>query len=141
MRIGELARRTGLRASAIRYYEDVGLLSPPRRVSGRRVYEEGAYHRLLLIQAAQRAGFSLAEIRELVELTADQARAAAGWPVLAQGKLDELDASIAKLQHTRAALARALDCTCAGDPASCALVTFDQERRRDSESTSLDLAR
>ncbi len=59
--IGEAAARAGIRASAIRYYERVGLIPPPERVSGRRRYEEGIVRRLELIAVAKEAGFSLDE--------------------------------------------------------------------------------
>lgn len=62
--IGEVARRAGLRPSALRYYESVGILSPPQRVSGQRRYDATALQRIALIQLAQRAGFTIAEIRK-----------------------------------------------------------------------------
>ena len=67
MRIGEVAARAGVRVSLIRYYEDVGLLPEPERVSGQRRYDQSVLRRLAVIDVAQRAGLSLDEIRELVE--------------------------------------------------------------------------
>ena len=66
MPIGELARRAGLRPSAIRYYESIGLLPEPPRVAGQRRYPPQAQRTLSVIGAAQRAGLSLDEIRELL---------------------------------------------------------------------------
>jgi DNA-binding transcriptional MerR regulator len=63
MKIGELARRSGLNASAIRYYERVGLLAPPHRTGGQRRYPEEALHRVLLICFAGDMGFTLGEIK------------------------------------------------------------------------------
>ncbi len=61
--IGEVAQRAGLRASAIRYYEDIGVLPVPERVyGGHRRYSERVFQRLAFIQLAQQAGFSMAEI-------------------------------------------------------------------------------
>jgi MerR family transcriptional regulator, redox-sensitive transcriptional activator SoxR len=65
--IGELARRTGLRASAIRYYEEIGVLPEPLRVGGQRRYHDDALRRLAVVATAQRAGLSLAEIRTLLQ--------------------------------------------------------------------------
>jgi DNA-binding transcriptional MerR regulator len=64
--IGEVARRTNVRASAIRYYERVGLLPEPVRVHGRRRYEQEVIGHLALINGAKRAGFTLREIRLLL---------------------------------------------------------------------------
>ena len=64
--IGEVARRAGVRASAIRYYEEAGLLEEPERVGGKRRYDEEALRRLALIGGAKRAGFTLGEIRTLL---------------------------------------------------------------------------
>jgi DNA-binding transcriptional MerR regulator len=63
--VGDLARLTGVRASAIRYYEACGLLPAPARRSGRRVYDRGAVARLQSIVTARRLGFSIAELRRL----------------------------------------------------------------------------
>ncbi|RME84194.1 MAG: heavy metal-responsive transcriptional regulator [Caldilineae bacterium] len=68
MRIGELAAAVGVRPSTLRYYEQEGLLQPAARSeSGYRLYDEGAIPRLRLIQRAQRLGFTLAEVRALLE--------------------------------------------------------------------------
>jgi len=67
MKIGDLATRSGLAASAIRFYESSGLLPPASRgPNGYRVYDEASVQRLLLIQTAQRLGFSLESLRSLI---------------------------------------------------------------------------
>ena len=66
MLIGDLAERTGLAASAIRYYEERGLIPRARRVAGRRQYDERDLAPLLVVQLAIDAGFTLAEARQLV---------------------------------------------------------------------------
>jgi len=63
--IGEVARQAGIRASAIRYYEQAGLLPAPRRRGGQRRYEPDVVDRLALIAFAQQAGFTISEIRTL----------------------------------------------------------------------------
>lgn len=109
--IGELARQVGLRASALRYYESLGLLPGARREGGRRMWPATAARRIALIRMAQRAGFSLAEVRGLLdpETTAGASRQ---WRALAAGKLPELDRSIEELRRLRAAVADCLECGC-----------------------------
>ena len=126
MRIGALARTAGLRPSAIRYYESLGLLPPAARLSGRRDYDGEALNTLRLIQAAQRAGFTLAETRGLLALLRNGPRSSRRWQELARAKLDELGATIAGLESARSALAAAVDCACAGKAAACTLVAATQ---------------
>ena len=66
MTIGEIAARSGIPASAIRYYEKKGLLGMPARASGRRVYDSGILHPLVIIRFAKETGFTLPEIRLLL---------------------------------------------------------------------------
>ena len=66
LRIGEVAKLAGTTPRTIRYYEEIGLLPPPERVSGQRRYDETVLRRLSVIDVAQRAGLSLDEISELV---------------------------------------------------------------------------
>ena len=111
MLIGELARRAGLRASAIRYYEEIGLMQPPERASGQRRYGKDAFQRLSVIGAAQRVGLSLAEIRALLE--ADDRGAGSGrLQDLARRKLPEVDALIEHARLVRGWLEAAADCEC-----------------------------
>jgi DNA-binding transcriptional MerR regulator len=104
--IGELARRTGSATSALRYYERIGLLPPAERTGGRRHYPPASAERVALIRLCQDAGFTLAEIRELL---ADGSRRRS-WNRLAERKIDELDARIAEAQHARELLEHALGC-------------------------------
>ena len=112
LRIGQLAQRFALNTSAIRYYERVGVLPPADRVSGQRRYGEDAVRRLEVLEVAKRAGFSLDEARLLLE------RAEAGTPAfealreLAERKLPEVDALIARAQAMRGWLQLASDCEC-----------------------------
>jgi MerR family transcriptional regulator, redox-sensitive transcriptional activator SoxR len=111
--IGEVARRAGVRASAIRYYEEAGLLEEPERVGGKRRYDEEALRRLALIGGAKRAGFTLSEIRTLLHGFPGGTRAAQRWQALASEKLVEVDEAIAQLRQTRGLLEEALRCECA----------------------------
>lgn len=107
--IGEVAERTGLRPSALRYYEEVGLISPTARVSGRRHYEPSVVDRLAVIACAQQAGFTIAEVRQLL---AGEAEPSARWRGLAEQKLREVDTIIEKAQSTRRLLEKSLECNC-----------------------------
>jgi MerR family transcriptional regulator, redox-sensitive transcriptional activator SoxR len=109
--IGELGRRVGLRPSALRYYEEIGLLASSGRSAGRRVFPVSTVRRIALIKMAQRAGFTLTEIRALLDRT-DQPGATRQWRALAERKLPELDLLIADMQKLRTAVADCLACGC-----------------------------
>jgi MerR family redox-sensitive transcriptional activator SoxR len=112
MTIGELAGRTGLTASTIRYYEDLGLVPRPARVSGRRVFDGQALDRLLVITFAKEAGFSLREIRQLFDGFSSDTPAGARWQKLATAKLAEMEALSARIDAMKQLLRRALRCGC-----------------------------
>jgi MerR family redox-sensitive transcriptional activator SoxR len=105
--IGELARRTGVAASALRYYEELGLLPPVRRVSGQRRYDGSAVELVGMIVLLRDIGFSLGEIRVLIS---SRSRSPEAWRDLAHQKLAELDQRIAKAETARDALRHALRC-------------------------------
>ncbi|MEU9160868.1 MerR family transcriptional regulator [Streptomyces sp. NPDC048424] len=109
--IGELARQVGMRPSGLRYYESVGLLPSAERAAGRRVYPAGTVRRIALIKMAQRAGFTLAEIRALLDTDTDRG-ATRQWRALAESKLPELDRFIRQTQLLRDAVADCLACGC-----------------------------
>lgn len=110
--IGEVARRAGLNASAIRYYERIGLLPRPARAQGRRRYDAEILEWLSLIALAREAGFTMAEIKRLVSGFTPGSRPAARWAELAARKLTELDETIARTERMRDVLRIALDCGC-----------------------------
>ena len=105
--IGELAGRTGVATSALRYWEDLGLLTAPARVSGQRRYPESAVGTVGVILFLRDVGFTL---RELKALVATRSSPVDGWRELAQRKLTELDRRIAQAQAARTAVAQALAC-------------------------------
>jgi len=105
--IGELARRTGLASSALRYYERAGLLSPTARTGGRRQYGPSSTERVALIQLCQDAGFTLREIRALLTAWTRRSRL---WAPLAKAKLRELDTRIAQAERARTLVQHALAC-------------------------------
>ncbi len=108
--IGEVAQRAGMTASRIRYYEARGLLPPPGRVSGKRRYGSDVLRRLAIIDAAQRVGFGLDDIRDLLgsrdELAHERLRQ------LALAKLPELDQLIDRATSVRRLLEMCSECDC-----------------------------
>ena len=111
--IGEVARRAGISASAIRYYERVGLLPEPGRVGGKRRYEPEVLRRLALVEAAKRVGLTIGEIRILLHGFPDEAAASERWRSLPSQKLEEVDELMVRLRHMKILLAQALRCDCA----------------------------
>jgi len=108
--IGQVALRTGLRASAIRYYESRGLLPKASRIGGKRVYEGSVLDRLAIIELAKTAGFHLDEIRATL---LHAGKPAVRWKTLAQTKRPELEAEMTRLMITKHVLTRMSACSCA----------------------------
>ena len=110
--IGEVARRAGMRTSALRYYEAVGVLPPAVRVSGQRRYDEAVLARLAVVRMAQELGFSITEIRALVEGFDDVGVASDRWRELARQKLNEVNALIAHAEDMKLLLEESVRCGC-----------------------------
>ncbi|WP_020577106.1 MerR family DNA-binding protein [Actinopolymorpha alba] len=110
--IGELGRRVRMRPSALRYYEKVGLLPRAERVGGRRIYPANTVRRIALIKMTQQAGFTLAEIRALLDAGDSDRGTTRQWRSLAERKLPELDERIEALRALRQAVADCLACGC-----------------------------
>jgi DNA-binding transcriptional MerR regulator len=106
--IGELARRTGVSSSALRYYEELGLLPAPVRVSGQRRYPESAARIIGAILLYRDAGFTLAEQKALMASAGH--RSSGEWERLARRKLTELDEQIARAEAARDAIRHGLRC-------------------------------
>ena len=110
MPIGEVAERASMSTSRIRFYESRGLLPEPERAGGKRRYDEQVLRRLEIIDAAQRVGFTLEEIRDLLgsrdELAHERLRQ------LAVMKLPELDDLIARATSVRRVLKICSRCNC-----------------------------
>ncbi len=109
--IGEVARRTGLTTSAIRFYEREGLLPVPPRSSGRRSYSRDVFTALAVIRLAQEAGFTISEIRGLMSGFGDEP-ASARWRTLAKAKLVEIQGVIERAQAMKALLEEGVRCGC-----------------------------
>lgn len=110
--IGQLAQRAGIRTSHIRYYEQVGVLPEPERVAGQRRYGEDVLRRLSIIDAAQRAGLTLEEIRPLTGPDNRSTNAGEHIRKVADAKLPEIEALIARAQAVREWLLLARTCDC-----------------------------
>jgi DNA-binding transcriptional MerR regulator len=105
--IGDLACRTGVAPSALRYYERLGLLSPTDRVGGRRHYSPSSLERVAFIRLCRDAGFTLREIGELLSIAN---RGRRPWGRLAEDKIRELEARISQAERARQLLRHALAC-------------------------------
>lgn len=124
--IGEVARRSGLRPSALRYYESVGVLPAAARHHGQRRYDDAILARLAVVRLAQAAGFSVAEMRALVEGFDEADVEAERWRALAGRKLNEIDTLIARAERMKDLLEASLSCGCLTLD-TCALVLARQE--------------
>ncbi len=105
LRIGEVSKRAGISVEAIRYYERLGLIRPAARTeSGYRKFDPDVVRRLRFIQRAQALGFSLEEIRELLELGVTPGTTNRDVRQRAEEKIAGIEAKIAELQRMRDAL-------------------------------------
>lgn len=115
MNIGEAARKSGVSAKMIRYYEDIGLLPRAARTdAGYRVYSDNDLHRLNFLRRARDLGFSVKEIGELLGLWSDRSRQSADVKRIAQAHIGELQNKINELRAMVDTLQTLVDC-CAGD--------------------------
>ncbi len=112
MTIGEAARRADVRPSALRYYESIGVLPAPERVSGRRRYDDGVLELLAVVRVAQQAGFTMAEIRTLLHGFSAETPPSARWRALASEKLPEVEALIERALGMKDLLEKGLRCEC-----------------------------
>jgi MerR family redox-sensitive transcriptional activator SoxR len=120
MTISEVARQVGLEPSAIRYYEQIGLVPAPERISGQRRYDTTALYRLSVVQHARRLGFALEEIRELFfgfgfDTGGFRAvpRASERWRAMSTKKLTELDTLMKEIRVMRRLLRKMMErCHC-----------------------------
>ena len=112
MKIGDVAERLGIPASTIRYYEKVGLIERQRRVSGRRYFDDRALFALRFIQLAQAAGFTIAEMKSLLESYAKDPSPAGLWKPFAETKQVSIRQQIETLQQMDRVLTELVNCRC-----------------------------
>jgi len=132
--IGQVARRAGVGVETVRYYEREGLLEePPRRASGYRQYSEEVVKRLHFIKRAQKLGFSLKEITELLLLRVDAQNACEEVRQRTEAKIAEVERKLIELQRMRQALIQvAALCTGQGPSSGCPMLdALDQQEMLD----------
>jgi MerR family redox-sensitive transcriptional activator SoxR len=129
--ISEVARQVGLQASAIRYYEKIGLLPGAPRISGQRRYDTTVLYRLAIIQRARQLGFTLTEIQHLFFGFRDITRASERWRTLSQRKLAELDDLMDGIKVVRAVLRKLMT--------KCQCDTLDQCGKRIFQNMNTDV--
>jgi MerR family redox-sensitive transcriptional activator SoxR len=111
--IGEVARRSGVAASALRFYEERGLIGSERAGSGHRHYPRPVLRRVAFIVFAQRVGLTLEEIgAELAALPPDRVPGRRDWARLSRGWSTRIDQRIAELERLRAGLTECIGCGC-----------------------------
>src|SRR5919202_5441117 len=111
--IGQVSARAGVAPSALRYYEDQGLIAATRTAGGARRYPRTVLRRLAFIRAAQNVGLSLTEVRAaLATLPEGRPPTARDWARLSRGWRDRLDEQIAALQQLRDGLDSCIGCGC-----------------------------
>lgn len=110
MSISEVARQVGVQPSTLRYYESIGLLPAPSRISGRRRYDASVLQRLAVIKTAQQAGFTLDETRILFDEILESTSSGARWHTLIQQKLQELNTRLAHVQAMKSLLEDIMQC-------------------------------
>ncbi len=121
--VSKLAREAGVGVETIRYYEKRGLIVRPDQREGYRKYGAGDVARLKFIKSAQRLGFTLNEISDLIQLEQDQHAQCGDLHERAQAKIEMIDAKVAELQRMRQELTR-VQCECPPDQplAKCDLI-------------------
>src|SRR5687768_5728886 len=111
--IGEVAKRSGVAASALRFYEDRGLITSVRAGSGHRRYPRSVLRRIAFVVFAQRVGLTLEEIAgELAKLPPDRAPTKRDWSRLSSTWSARIDARIAELERLKVGLTECIGCGC-----------------------------
>ncbi len=128
--IGQVAERSGVPHTALRFYEERGLISSERTAGNQRRYPRTVLRRIAFIRSAQRVGLSLEDIAEaLATLPQDRAPTKADWARLSKQWRSELDARIDALQRLRDSLTSCIGCGCLS-LRSCSLMNHDDEMAR-----------
>jgi len=121
--IGELGRLTGTKVETIRYYERIGLLAKPERTAGNyRAYGAEHLNRLSFIRRSRDLGFSLEQVRALLDLSDDRERPCEAVDIIAQAHLTEVDRKIADLRALRRELSNMITQCRHGTVANCRII-------------------
>ena len=133
MNIGEVADRSGLPAKTIRYYEDIGLVTPSsRKANGYRDYDEQDLNLLKFVQRSRSLGFTVEECRELLDLYRDQDRASADVKAIAQSRIADIRRKIAELKGMEATLTDLVEHCHGNDRPDCPILDDLAGRSRPS---------
>lgn len=114
MNVGDAAQRSGLPAKTIRYYEEIGLISPRRAGNGYRDYSSDDIHRLAFLRRARNLGFSIDDCRQLMALYQDRSRASHDVREIAAAHVKAIEEKVRELQSMRSTLRTLID-ACHGD--------------------------
>lgn len=112
LKISRVAKQFGLRASALRYYEQIGVLPASHRRSGQRLYDESALRRLAIIQRARDIGFTIKEVQVLFSDFSSGPPVSERWHSLCAAKLEELDERIGQIHDMQRMLRKMMNCRC-----------------------------
>lgn len=126
--IGVLARRSGCSVPTIRYYEQIGLLAPPKRKdSGHRVYDGSAIDTLVFVRRCREFGFTLDQVRQLAALSSSSQRDCTETLDLARGHLNEVREKVKELRALERDLSRFVqtcaDACCGGPASQCSIIS------------------
>ena len=114
MNISGAAKAAGLPVKTVRYYADIGLVTPPRRENGYRTYREQELHKLKFLHRARSLGFTIEQCRQLLSLYEDETRASSDVKALARQHLKEVEDKILELEGMKSTL-QTLIKSCRGD--------------------------
>jgi len=130
MRIGQVAAQAAVNVQTVRLYERIGLLKKPeRRVSGYREYSDEAVMSIRFIKQAKGLGFTLSEIKSLLEMRQEGSHTIAEMRAVARARLEAIDEKIRQLKSMRTAIDRGLkNCTCPEQFPSCVFVELFEGR-------------
>ncbi|MCA0939227.1 Cu(I)-responsive transcriptional regulator [Salipiger pacificus] len=123
MNIGDVATRAGLPPKTIRYYEDIGLVTPHRGANGYRAFTEQDVHKLAFLARARALGFTIEDCRALLALYEDESRASAEVKHIAEEHLAQIDEKLAQLQQMRDTLAHLVHACHGDDRPDCPILT------------------
>jgi MerR family transcriptional regulator, copper efflux regulator len=135
MNVGDAARRSGLPAKTIRYYEDIGLINPLRASNGYRDYSEDDVHRLSFLRRARGHGFSIDDCRQLMALYRDRDRASHDVREIASAHVAAITEKIRELEAMRATLQKLVQ-ACHGDERPDCPILEDIAGSPESDSAS-----
>ena len=136
--ISDVIKQTGIPASTLRYYEEIGLVASVSRKSRRRQYNQSILRRLAFIQTAQQAGFTLAELRTLLNSVEDAQSDKIEWRELVDRKLSEMEVRLRKIKSMKRLLKDITDCQ-DDDLVECIVLTGERHHPGLIDFAQLDM--